>query len=105
MALAIAIGAMGSAVAVYSIQANADPSISVTLDGKELSLEDVNGKQVDPIYIDGTTYLPVRAISEALGMDVEWNTAKNQVELRKKQLLLRSQASLPAISWATRWGA
>ncbi len=81
MALAIAIGAMGSAVAVYSIQANADPSISVTLDGKELSLEDVNGKQVDPIYIDGTTYLPVRAISEALGMDVEWNTAKNQVEL------------------------
>ena len=55
MALAIAIGAMGSAVAVYSIQANADPSISVTLDGKELSLEDVNGKQVDPIYIDGTT--------------------------------------------------
>ena len=58
MALAIAIGAMGSAVAVYSIQANADPSISVTLDGKELSLEDVNGKQVDPIYIDGTTSGP-----------------------------------------------
>ena len=86
MALAIAIGAMGSAVAVYSIQANADPSISVTLDGKELSLEDVNGKQVDPIYIDGTTYLPVRAISEALGLDVNWNGANSEVELTEKTL-------------------
>ena len=33
MALAIAIGAMGSAVAVYSIQANADPGILVNVGG------------------------------------------------------------------------
>ena len=73
MALAIAIGAMGSAVAVYSIQANADPGISVNVGGKNIELENVNGANVDPIYIDGSVYLPVRAISEAMGYDVSWD--------------------------------
>ena len=73
MALAIAIGAMGSAVAVYSIQANADPGISVNVGGKNIDLKNVNGTDVDPIYIDGSVYLPVRAISEAMGYDVSWD--------------------------------
>ena len=42
--------------------------IKITLDGKQLTPTDVNGNAVDPFIIDGTTYLPVRAVSEALGL-------------------------------------
>jgi hypothetical protein len=38
----------------------------------------VSGASVEPFIINGTTYLPVRAVAEALGMEVRWdNTAKS----------------------------
>jgi len=48
-------------------------NIKIILDGEELIPKNVNGDIVDPFIMDGTTYLPVRAISEALGLDVEWD--------------------------------
>lgn len=57
-------------------------NISVTLDGKKLDLRDVQGNSVEPFAFDGTNYLPVRAISEALGLDVEWDGSTNTVVLR-----------------------
>ena len=47
-------------------------NIKITLDGEEIIPRDVNGKYVEPFIIDGTTYLPVRAISSALGLEVDW---------------------------------
>ena len=73
LAISIAVGAMGTAAAVYTTQINVDPDISVTMGGKDVALEDVNGKAVDPMYIDGTIYLPIRAISETVGYDVQWD--------------------------------
>lgn len=55
------------------VQANADPGILVNVGGKNIDLKNVNGADVDPIYIDGSVYLPVRAISEAMGYDVSWD--------------------------------
>lgn len=51
-------------------------NIKVTLDGKALNLN-----TVEPFIIDGTTYLPVRAVSEALGLDVDWDGATSTVIL------------------------
>lgn len=45
-------------------------NLRVFLDGEELSLTDANGKTVEPFAYNGTTFVPVRAISEALGIDV-----------------------------------
>lgn len=47
--------------------------IKITLDGKRIIPKDVNGNAVDPFIIDGTTYLPVRAISSTLGLGVDWD--------------------------------
>lgn len=57
-------------------------NISVTLDGKKLDLKDVKGNSVEPFMFDGTNYLPVRAIAEALGLNVSWDSGTNTVVLK-----------------------
>ena len=56
-------------------------NIKVTLDGKQVNLVDANGQTVEPFAIDGTTYLPVRAVSSALGLEVSWDAATSTVIL------------------------
>jgi len=46
--------------------------IRIFIDGEEIIPTDVNGKIVEPFIIDGTTYVPLRAIGEAFGKHVEW---------------------------------
>ena len=55
--------------------------ITVSLDGTKLELKDANGTSVEPFAIDGTTYLPVRAVSDALGLDVNWDQETQEVQL------------------------
>ena len=47
--------------------------IKIRLNGKELLPKDANGNAVEPFIIDGTTYLPVRAVGNALGLNVGWD--------------------------------
>lgn len=56
-------------------------NIKIWLDGKEIVPVDASGNVVEPFIIDGTTYLPVRAVSSALGLDVSWNDQTKTVEL------------------------
>ena len=48
-------------------------NIKIKINGKEIEPKDSNGNIVEPFTISGTTYLPVRAVSEALGKNVGWN--------------------------------
>ena len=50
-----------------------DAGLSVYVDGKLATPTDVNGKGVDVFAADGTTYLPVRAMSNALGSQVSYD--------------------------------
>ena len=56
-------------------------NIKVSLDGKELDLRNAAGEPVEPFMFDGTNYLPVRALAEALGLKVSWNGAASTVVL------------------------
>ena len=56
-------------------------NISVTLDGKKLDLRDAKGNSVEPFMFDGTNYLPVRALAEALGLNVTWDGTTHTVKL------------------------
>jgi len=53
----------------------------ITLNGETVIPKDVNGNVIEPFVIDGTTYLPVRGIADALGVKVEWSAATNTVIL------------------------
>ena len=55
--------------------------IKITLNGQEITPTDANGQYVEPFIIDGTTYLPVRGIASALGLEVGWDAATKTVQL------------------------
>ena len=74
-----------TAMAAYQKQATLNYSdIKITMDGKAITPKDANGNVVEPFIIDGTTYLPVRGIASALGLDVQWNAATQTVALTEK---------------------
>ena len=42
--------------------------IKVTLNGEQVALVNAGGSPVEPFAINGTTYLPIRAVASALGL-------------------------------------
>ena len=58
-------------------------SIRVFVDGNLIVPGDVNGNYVEPKNIDGTVYVPVRAIVEALGMKADWDNDTRTVLITK----------------------
>ena len=55
--------------------------IKIKLNGTEITPKDATGKVVEPFLIEGTTYLPVRAVGEAMGLNVDWNGEESTVLL------------------------
>ena len=53
--------------------------IKIYVDGNIIIPKDAGGRIVEPFIYEGTTYLPARAISEALGKTVEWDSSSNSV--------------------------
>ena len=47
--------------------------ITLYYDGVKVNPKDANGKKVEPLLYNGTTYLPVRAVSELFGEDINWD--------------------------------
>lgn len=54
------------------------------MDGEKQTLLDKNGDVVYPITYDGTTYLPIRALGNAMDLEVEWNSKTQTVSLYTK---------------------
>ena len=55
--------------------------IKITLNKEEVTPKDANGNVVEPFIINGTTYLPVRAVADALGLQVAWDDKTSTVAL------------------------
>ena len=55
---------------LYDVVTN---GIKIVVDGKKLNPTDANGNKVEPMIYNGTTYLPVRAVANALGKAVYWD--------------------------------
>lgn len=71
-----------SAAANRTIQV--EDGIKITLNGSAMTPRDVSGKEVPVFLYEGTTYVPARAISEALGLNVSFNSATRTVVLSSK---------------------
>lgn len=69
----------GSATASSNTQSiDVTYGISIAVDGKLKTLTDVNGNAVYPFVYQGTTYVPIRGVSQLLGANV-WYDAENVV--------------------------
>jgi hypothetical protein len=55
--------------------------VRIFVDGAEIVPRDGAGNLVEPFIMDGTTYLPVRAVANALGVLVDWDGATQSVFL------------------------
>ncbi len=58
--------------------------IKIYVDGVKIDPKDANGNKVEPFIYNGTTYLPVRAIGDAIGKQVAWDGATSSVYLGEK---------------------
>lgn len=59
--------------------------IKLVVDGKLVKFgKDSAGKQIEPFIYNGTTYLPVRAVGEAIGKKVDWDGTTQTVYLGEK---------------------
>lgn len=74
MALILALGIPTLAAGnIKTLQNVTVGGIHIVIDGQELHPTDVNGNPVDPLVYNGTTYLPIRAVANALGKAVSWD--------------------------------
>lgn len=64
-----------------AISAYLNPGIKIVYNGQTQSMTDASGKVIYPISYNGTTYLPVRAVSGLLDVDVSWDGATSTVFL------------------------
>jgi hypothetical protein len=62
-----------------SVSANDNDNIRIFIEGTLITPRDARGNIVQPLLIDGTTFLPVRAIGEAFGKEVHWDSAIQSV--------------------------
>ena len=69
-------------------------NINIVIDGNEITPTDANGNYVEPFIMDGTTYLPVRAVANAFGKDVSWDDTTNTVSLDEKQITAETIAGV-----------
>ena len=80
MAASLCVGAT-AAGGLEQIQAYLNRDITIKLDGQTQTMYDAKGNRVYPITYNGTTYVPIRAVSNMLDIDVEWDGANNTVLL------------------------
>ncbi len=56
-------------------------NIKIVLNDMQIVPKDANGKIVEPFIMDDTTYLPVRAVASATGLDVAWDDPTSTITL------------------------
>lgn len=105
-----------SAALILPVSASTAKTLKVTsgtplyLNGLLANTTDVTGKNTQLFYSDGTTYAPVRAVAEALGQNVAWNSKTNSVEIGTEgndaandAAYLKEYFNIPAMSGTVSW--
>jgi hypothetical protein len=64
---------------VPTVPATIAGDIGLSLKGKAWHPKDEDGQEITPVVINGSSYLPVRALAEALGVDIRWDEATRTI--------------------------
>ena len=84
-ALSMAIGGASALADTYrKFLEVAYTDIKVVVNGKPTTPRDSDGTPVKPFISSGTTYLPVRSISNALGQNVDWDSDTSTIYIGDK---------------------
>jgi hypothetical protein len=79
-------GAVGAYASdgVSVVQAYLNSTIKFTLNGASWTPKDNNGNKISPLIYNGSTYLPAKAVGDALNADVLWNGNSKTVSITTK---------------------
>ena len=75
--LTVAAGAVEAA----SVSVEMRPDVEIVVDGTARTFYNVQGQEVHTLYYNGTHYLPVRAIGELMGKNVNWDQSTRTISL------------------------
>lgn len=73
-----------AATQLQEIKAYLNPEIKVKVDGTPVDMRDIDGNAVAPINYQGANYFPIRAISDALGVAVDYDAETMTIILGEK---------------------
>ncbi len=71
----------GSPYSFASVSLNIYTGVGIYFNDELFNPTDANGEPVEPFLYNGTTYLPVRAISSLFGAEIDWDGANKTVLL------------------------
>lgn len=68
------------------IKAFLDKELKVEVNSNtQLQLKDATGKDISPIFYEGSYYLPARSIAEGLGAEVVWDKENHAIKIKMEQ--------------------
>lgn len=74
------------AFAASPVSATLRPDLTICIDGAARDFYNAQGKEVHPILYKGTTYLPIRAIGEIMGKNVNWDETTGTATLSGERI-------------------
>jgi len=80
LSIAVVGGAYAGAT-IEEVKAYFNKGIKVNIDGKETSFKDGDGNAVYPLIQNGSSYFPARALTNALGGEIDWNDDTNTITI------------------------
>ena len=80
MVVSLAVGATAAGT-LQEIKAYLNSGITIKYNGEAQVMTDAQGARVYPITYNGTTYVPIRAVSNMLDVKVDWDQASQTVLL------------------------
>ncbi len=86
-ALAAAVLCLGGMVRAAGRTITVDGDIHITINGVPFIALDASGQRVPVFIYNGTTYVPLRAVSEAAGMIVGYDEATNTAALETQEFV------------------
>ena len=101
---------MAGTLTLPALAADSQPSIisyagiRMVVDGDTIVPKDADGNPAEPFLYEDTTYLPVRALANSLGLTVEWDANDGTIRLKQGNFVPR-QVGNPPVSRGTRQAA
>lgn len=96
LAGSLALPAWGAAkVSVQDAQLRAD--FTIIVDGEDVDFKSASGDAVYPILYEDSTYLPLRAIGELMGKNVNWDETNKTITISGSRNSVSSNKSNPNI--------
>ncbi|TCZ79372.1 hypothetical protein E0485_05790 [Paenibacillus albiflavus] len=88
-------GSLGATASSYyeKISAYLDSGINLKIHGRDFKPIDTKGNVITPINYQGSTYLPLRAVAEAVGLPVQWDDKTRTSSLGYSSIQLNNETS------------